>query len=308
MASSSQALSSADPSLKQGGINYLITQSTFVAIATLLVLTRVYVRSIVVKKFGFDDAVIVLAWSLAIVVCGLTSRTVYYSFLFLSGKYSTKAEALYEATTALKWSSIAAPIDASQGEDWYMRIDGNGLLVRTLPLLRGKNNELGISTGICAMVRTILFTNGTAGAEKGGSIQSAVWAILEINVGIIAASIPTLKPLFNPSRPSIFQYFRFRLISGRYRKNPEKTLSGDSDGEVGLKRLTLNTMPSAIPSSISYYQHKHRPSEKEGKHVESQDSMSQMFDGERTSDEMEAGSKLEIAADGQVHNIGESMV
>ena len=57
--------------------------------------------------------------------------------------------------------------DASQGEDWYMRIDGNGLLVRTLPLLRGKNNELGISTGICAMVRTIFFTNGTAGAEKG---------------------------------------------------------------------------------------------------------------------------------------------
>ena len=62
MASSSQALSSADPSLKQGGINYLITQSTFVAIATLLVLTRVHVRSLVVKKFGFDDAIIVLAW------------------------------------------------------------------------------------------------------------------------------------------------------------------------------------------------------------------------------------------------------
>lgn len=63
MASSSQAPPSSDPSPKKGGVNYLITQSTFVAIATLLVLTRVYVRAIVVKKFGLDDAVIVLAWA-----------------------------------------------------------------------------------------------------------------------------------------------------------------------------------------------------------------------------------------------------
>lgn len=38
-----------------------MTQSTFVAIASLLVFIRVYVRTVVVKRFGLDDAVIVLA-------------------------------------------------------------------------------------------------------------------------------------------------------------------------------------------------------------------------------------------------------
>ena len=60
MATTSKPAPSSDPSNK-GGTAYLATQSTFVGIATLLVLVRVYVRTIVVKKFGPDDAVIVLA-------------------------------------------------------------------------------------------------------------------------------------------------------------------------------------------------------------------------------------------------------
>ena len=46
---------------KQGPIAFVATQSLFVAIATFLVLTRVYVRLVIVKSFGLDDAVIVLA-------------------------------------------------------------------------------------------------------------------------------------------------------------------------------------------------------------------------------------------------------
>lgn len=60
MATISTAASSSDPSNK-GGAAYLATQSTFVTIATLLVLMRIYVRTIVVKKFGLDDTIIVLA-------------------------------------------------------------------------------------------------------------------------------------------------------------------------------------------------------------------------------------------------------
>ena len=45
---------------KQGS-DYLAAQSTFVAIATLAVLIRIYVRTFVVKKFGLDDAAIILA-------------------------------------------------------------------------------------------------------------------------------------------------------------------------------------------------------------------------------------------------------
>lgn len=45
----------------------------------------------------------------------MTSRTVYYSSLYLTGDYSTKAEALHDAVLALKWSSIAAPIGITSG-------------------------------------------------------------------------------------------------------------------------------------------------------------------------------------------------
>ena len=60
MTTTSKAASSSNPSAG-GGIAYLATQSTFVAIATFLVLIRVYVRTIVAKTFGLDDAAIVLA-------------------------------------------------------------------------------------------------------------------------------------------------------------------------------------------------------------------------------------------------------
>ena len=41
--------------------DYLVVQSTFVVVATVLVLVRAYVRTTIVRKFGLDDAVICLA-------------------------------------------------------------------------------------------------------------------------------------------------------------------------------------------------------------------------------------------------------
>lgn len=60
MATTTKAASSSGPSDK-GYIAYLVTQSTFVAIASLLVFIRVYVRTVLVKRFGIDDVVIILA-------------------------------------------------------------------------------------------------------------------------------------------------------------------------------------------------------------------------------------------------------
>lgn len=40
---------------------WLAAQSTFVAIGALLVFTRIYVRSIIIKKIGLDDILIVIA-------------------------------------------------------------------------------------------------------------------------------------------------------------------------------------------------------------------------------------------------------
>ena len=60
MAMTSKRASSSNP-ISTGGAAYLTTQSIFVAVATLLVVVRIHVRSFVVKKFGLDDAVVVLA-------------------------------------------------------------------------------------------------------------------------------------------------------------------------------------------------------------------------------------------------------
>lgn len=67
MAPTSKAAPSSDPSDKRGTA-YLVIQSTFVAIATLLILIRVYVRIVVVRNFGLDDTFIVLALVSSLIV------------------------------------------------------------------------------------------------------------------------------------------------------------------------------------------------------------------------------------------------
>lgn len=130
MSTSSTNTSSAGKG-NNGGSAYIATQSIFVAIATLVVFVRIYVRSFVVKKFGIDDAAVVLALVsilvtqtqaytdrdqiLSLVVCAMTSLTVHYSTLYLDHHFRTKAEAIYDVTAALKWSSIAAPIGIFSG-------------------------------------------------------------------------------------------------------------------------------------------------------------------------------------------------
>ena len=69
-------------------------------------------------------------------------------------------------------------------------------------------------------------------------------------------------------------------------------------------------MPSAMPSSLSYYRDKVSNHGKGWENLETQASMSSpekvhITDRGR---EMEAGSNLEIVADGEVHAIGENMV
>ena len=82
---------------------------------------------------------------------------------------------------------------------------------------------------------------------------------LEINIGIIAASIPTLKPLFTRANSTVFRYLHYFRTTNRHRKTSKETPASDSsDDQVHQNKLTLNTMPSAMPSSMSYYQEKAR--------------------------------------------------
>ena len=60
----------------------------------------------------------------------------------------------------------------------------------------------------------------------------------------MAASIPTLKPLFKPSRSSIFRFLRSR----------KTTDIAEQDGDkVCHERIKHNSMPNALPSFLSYY-------------------------------------------------------
>lgn len=66
-------------------------------------------------------------------------------------------------------------------------------------------------------------------------------------------------------------------------------------------------MPSALPSSPSYYQDHHGIHEK-WNNLEFEDSVLKKTLYEKMSSEAEVGSRLEIAADGQMHSLGEDIV
>ncbi|KAL9062887.1 MAG: hypothetical protein Q9161_009711 [Pseudevernia consocians] len=104
---------------------------------------------------------------------------------------------------------------------------------------------MGYFTGICAVARTIGFRNVTASAShEATQIGSVIWAALEINVGIIAASIPTLKPLFNPSHPSCFRFLRSRKAADIAERDDEK---------AHREKLKDNMMPNSLPFLFSYH-------------------------------------------------------
>ena len=129
-------------------------------------------------------------------------------------------------------------------------------------------------------------------------------------MGIIAASIPTLKPLFNPSRPSVLRYFKRGRRSERCRRTSRKATSKDANDQVRLNILTLDTMPGALPSSLSYYQEKCRNHGNGWDGSESQLGMSvpeKVHVIERECD-MGRGVSLEDVGDGGVHAIGDSFV
>ena len=48
----------------------------------------------------------------------------------------------------------------------------------------------------------------------------------------------------------------------------------DSDDQIRLNKLTLGTMPSAMPSSLSYYQEKGKRHDEDWNDLESQTSLS----------------------------------
>ncbi|KAF6224620.1 hypothetical protein HO173_012963 [Letharia columbiana] len=313
---------------------WLATQSTSVAIGTLLVLTRIYIRSIIIKKIGLDDMFIVIGLVIALVVCAMTSLSVHYIQQYFSDRsHGQTVAAISNFTLAQKLLALSLPVGIFSGlctrlsvclfllrifrsirawrwglyavmafatavvipthiillahcqpirKQWDPLSPGTcwsplilsrtsyaygvtsvlcDWILATLPIVFMWNLQMrvrvkvgicalmgmGYFTGICALVRTLLdkeqpFLKPTDEYLQSGPAQKAIWAILEVNVGIIAACIPTLKPLFDHSRPSHLRFFR----SDKAADTPEL-----DDDKACRKILTLNTLESTLPSSLA---------------------------------------------------------
>lgn len=312
---------------------FLATQSVAIVVATLVVIARIYVRSVVLKNVGLDDLFVVISLIIAFVICAMTILAVFYGQHYSSqlsqqgqtiAAFKTLAKTLKFCTIATslgifsalltrlsfclsllrifrsvrEWKlglyavmvitslaiippfvTFVAQCQPAQAQ-WDPLVPGHCLskmiviranyfygavstlcdwTLATLPIVFMWNVQMearvkvgvcvlmgmGYFTGICSILRTIGFSDDTASASEENHVGSIIWAALEINVGIVAASIPTLKPLFRSSVPSLRRYFR-------YRKATDSPQCGDD--EARLQELSLGTMPSALPSSISYYQ------------------------------------------------------
>lgn len=55
---------------------------------------------------------------------------------------------------------------------------------------------LGFITGTCSLVRTVLNGQSVPDDETYGGIVNWLWRLLEVQLGIIAACVPTLRPLY----------------------------------------------------------------------------------------------------------------
>ncbi|KAL2051657.1 hypothetical protein ABVK25_008071 [Lepraria finkii] len=87
--------------------------------------------------------------------------------------------------------------------------------------------------GVCAVVRIGLVAALSATDLTWGAIGLDITATLETNIGIIAAFIPTLKPLYNPA-------LRWR----RSKYGWSRKLTEDSERHPAHTHTNLTAFPS----------------------------------------------------------------
>ncbi|MCJ1433765.1 hypothetical protein MMC27_003130 [Xylographa pallens] len=114
---------------------------------------------------------------------------------------------------------------------------------------------IGYFTGVTAIVRTVLLKNLAAADITWDIIPTDNWAGVEFHVGIIAACVPAIKPLFSSSRPLPFKGWS-RIFAGSsaptytsedkrpLRKTPVRHVNSISDALSSAKRGPHHTGPT----------------------------------------------------------------
>lgn len=113
---------------------------------------------------------------------------------------------------------------------------------------------MGFFTDICAIVRTVMFARASSAGKAADfswtTIDLRVWGTLENQVGIIAACIPTVKPLYVQATSSVYTRWS--------RGKSSKGYAAQSDDQLHqLKPVRAKSKPHARPEShdIEAYGH-----------------------------------------------------
>ncbi|KAJ5557916.1 hypothetical protein N7513_003502 [Penicillium frequentans] len=199
---------------------------TLTSLTLLMVVARVFIRLKMLKNFGFDDYLIVVAMALGLAYCGATTASVYYGF----GKHTIVVEehgnlvmamllnncdpprALWtpslqqsgQATCKSTWMLIDFAIftgTISASVDLYLACYPMTVLMKLQMSLR-KRLALSAALGLGAIAAAMAIVKCTqlhGLADKSdytyGTADLILWTNIEANVVAIASCIPTLQPL-----------------------------------------------------------------------------------------------------------------
>ncbi|KXH39162.1 integral membrane protein [Colletotrichum nymphaeae SA-01] len=218
----------------------IITACFFTAISTMVVIARTFVRAVLIRKPGLDDysMIIGMVFTLAYLAEIFVGKANHIGFpskdLSLDNMTNLLKNTLaiqvtyYVCISAIKISILCM----------YLRFVTSGFNIVTdiwilvLPIktlmgiLRPRREKIALGiifgVGVLATITSIvrlhtIYTYTLAKDLFQESILINIWSMLEINIGIICASVPALKPLFTPRA--------LREAANRNKPGGQKTLT-----------------------------------------------------------------------------------
>ncbi|KAJ8117330.1 hypothetical protein OPT61_g1456 [Boeremia exigua] len=251
----------------------LAQASSIFAIAAAVVVARIYVRVHIVRSFGKDDCTMVLAMCTA-------KRTLIPS---QQDKSDDRVKLFQCTPIAAAWDTRLRPPPIGRGTarcftmqtfaqigmfnsivniltDFLLALLPVPLIWRLQLNMRTKVSLiLVLSLGLFACVAGIMKTrlNKTILSDPNRFIYDgySMWNFIELDVGIIAGSLPAVKPLFNrfldvargmTSRPSKSSDLGGHNVLG-YKKHVQR-----SDHDIALAHYRNHLQPSVdIPAQVS---------------------------------------------------------
>ncbi|KAI8163085.1 hypothetical protein K4K49_001473 [Colletotrichum sp. SAR 10_70] len=279
----------------------VITSCFFTALSTVVVIARTFVRTILIRKPGLDDYFIILAliFTLGYLAevfvgkanhIGFASSQLSFDNMTNLLKTTLAIEATYYVCiSAIKISILCMYLRFGTVEGmcinttaFFYFTSGFNILtdiwililpIKTLSgILRPRREKIALAiifgVGAFATITSIIrlhtiYTYTLAKDLFQESILVNVWSMLEINIGIICASVPALKPLFTPralrdavnrNKRTGYQYHsQDRSGYNSNKSNDSKSADRENQQAYDLERIggehTTKTVIQSMPHS-----------------------------------------------------------